>query len=258
VPSPCAECTLGCCRNYLVTVTGYDAWVIANGLHIAPEEFLVVVPQQDQNGRGFYLDRTGTTYDIALDKQKSDAEKRPCIFWLEFPGGIGRCGIYPLRPFVCQTYPAALSIDGAVVRREDVLCPDDAWRDGILQSPIWGQRVLKMLVEYNIYGLAIARWNYHVEHTPRPESISILTYYSFLMDYYSQLEPLRVETGEDEWKAMCAIWGQAALRGLGPFTMVLDELQPWSGIIEGIKTVATNLFPEDIEEAREAAAESVA
>ena len=38
--SPCADCTRACCRHYLVTVIGYDAWVIANGLTLAPEQFL--------------------------------------------------------------------------------------------------------------------------------------------------------------------------------------------------------------------------
>ena len=36
--SPCALCTRRCCHNYLVVITGYDAWVIANGLRLAPEQ----------------------------------------------------------------------------------------------------------------------------------------------------------------------------------------------------------------------------
>ena len=125
--NPCAECTRRCCHHYVVTVTGYDVWVIANGLRLAPEQFLVTVPQKP-SARTFRLDGSERMYDIALDKAKARTREKPCVFWLGLPGGGGRCGIYPYRPFVCQTYPAMLN-GGDPLRREDVLCPGTAWRE---------------------------------------------------------------------------------------------------------------------------------
>ncbi|HYP40167.1 MAG TPA: YkgJ family cysteine cluster protein [Chloroflexia bacterium] len=259
MPSPCADCTRGCCRHYTVTVSGYDAWVIAKNLHMAPEQFLVTVPQHTPNARGFFLDKTGTTYDIALDKTHGDAEA-PCVFWLELPGGIGRCGIYSLRPMVCQTYPAFLTGD-VVGRRDDVLCADDAWRDGILQKPVWRERLYKMQVDFEIYGLAIARWNYHVLHTPHPEHISVLGFYTYLMNYYARIEPVRAQMSESEWQAMCERWGAACMRGTSPLVAHVDDLEPWSDVITAIYNITMDFFPSDLtpdpEEATEPAPEAV-
>ena len=143
--SPCATCTRQCCHHYTVTVTGYDAWVIARGLGMAPEQFLVIVEQREPNERGFLLDQSGSSFDIALDKAPATQPEKPCLFWFGLPSGVGRCGIYALRPYVCQTYPAFL-VKGAVTRREDVLCPTPAWRDGVLQEPRWRDRLLEMQV----------------------------------------------------------------------------------------------------------------
>jgi len=249
--SPCTNCTLGCCRKYLVTVTGYDVWVIANGLNLAPEQFIVTVPQKAPNGRGFLLDpSSSTTYNIALDKQQAKDEGRgcddePCVFWIELDGGIGRCGIYPLRPYVCQTYPGTFVDSTQVVRREDVLCPDDAWRDGVLQRPIWRERVLRMFVEYEIYGLAVSRWNYHVQHTLHPDRIDPLGYYAFLFSYYGKLEPLRASVTPAEWVAMCEQWCECLRHGVSPIEQGNERMRSWAGLISAVCAAASRFFPED-------------
>ena len=243
--SPCATCTRGCCQQYLVTVTGYDAWVIANGMHLAFEQFLVAVPQKEPGARGFYLDRSGRTFDIALDKQMTESDDKPCVFWLALPGGIGRCGIYQLRPFVCQTYPAYLP-GGEVRRRGDVLCPEDAWRDGVLDRPFWRERLLRMQVEFDIYNLVVSRWNYHVEHTTHPERLSVQGYFTYLMNYYARLEPLRATLTGDEWKAMCAVWGICYTRGVSPLVVWVDEMTPWAHVVEGVREVAHAIFTDEL------------
>lgn len=244
--SPCANCTLGCCRMYRVTVTGYDAWVIASGLNMAPEQFLVSVPQGAPNGYGFLLDGSGSKYEIALDKQRVESEAAPCVFWLELPGGIGRCGIYSLRPFVCQTYPAYFPA-GNVVRREDVLCPDDAWRDGVLARPLWRDRLLRMQVEFDIYGLAVARWNYHVQHTAQHTPVSVLSYYTYLMNYYTRLDLIRNAVGAGEWKAMSEVWGLLCAKGASPLIEDLEQIEPWAQVVEAVRAVAHTMFADDTE-----------
>ena len=188
--SPCATCTKRCCHHYVVTVSGYDAWVIAQGMHLAREQFLVAVPQKTPNRRGFLLDRSDRTYDIALDKAPAAGAEQPCVFWVGLPSGVGRYGIYGLRPFVCQTYPAWM-VEGAVERREDVLCAPDAWRDGTSSARSGANVCSKMHVEFDIYELAVARWNYHVLHTAHPAHISVPAYFTYLMNYYARVAPVR-------------------------------------------------------------------
>jgi len=227
-----------------VTVTGYDAWIISTGLGLALEQFLVTVPQREANGRGFLLSRTGQTYDIALDKAHARTKEQPCVFWLGLPNGGGRCGIYALRPQVCQTYPAYLA-DSGVERREDVLCPTRAWRDGILAQPVWRQRLLRMQVEYDIYGLAVQRWNYHVLYTPNPAQISVLAYYTYLLHFYGRLESVRAGTSATELDALYERWGACGFAGRSPLVDACAELDRWSAIIKAILAVADGFFPSD-------------
>jgi len=205
MPNPCATCVLGCCHRHTVNVSGYDVWVLAVGLELAPEQFLHAVPLSMPAKHGFLLDRSGTSYQIALQKRASDIEHKPCIFLLELPDHTGRCGVYALRPFVCQIYPAYLR-NGIVGRRDDVVCPDDAWRDGALAQPIWYERLTHHFVEEDIYRLAVARWNYHVLHASQLEAITPSEYYAYLIEFYALLEPVRAQLSAATWQAMCCRW----------------------------------------------------
>lgn len=244
--SPCADCTLGCCRDYLVTITGYDMWTIARGLNMAPEQFVVVVQQKEPSERGFLLDRSGQTYEIALDKRPAETEYKPCVFFLEMPSGVGRCGIYAMRPYVCQTYPTFLQGNGEVERRGDVLCPEDAWREGILKRPVWRERLLRMHIEFQIYALAVARWNYHVLYTPKPELFSFLGYLTFLMSFYGRLEPVRESIAGGEWLEMCERWCECMLQSGSPLEADLPEMVQWSSVTNEIRDVANSFFPDDL------------
>jgi Fe-S-cluster containining protein len=243
--SPCALCTRRCCHNYLVVITGYDAWVIANGLRLAPEQFLIAVPQHDPSPRGFRLGPDAQTFDIALDKAPARTKKKPCVFWVGMPSGVGRCGIYPYRPHVCQTYPATIQ-GGVAVRREDVLCADDAWRDGRLQAPIWRERLVRMQIEYDIYALAVARWNERVARASRPEQLSVLTYFTYLMHFYARLEPVRAAAGDERWQALCERWAACLARGEHPLTADAAALAPWSFIIDDIRADGDTFLAEHI------------
>lgn len=249
--NPCAECTRRCCHHYVVTVTGYDVWVIANGLRLAPEQFLVTVPQKP-SARTFRLDGSERMYDIALDKAKARTREKPCVFWLGLPGGGGRCGIYPFRPFVCQTYPAMLN-GGDPARREDVLCPAEAWRDGSLQMPAWRERLYRMQVEFDIYGLVVARWNYHVTHAARPDRLTPLAYYTYLMNFYARLAPLRARMTQGDGAALTTHWAASALAGVSPLVQAVPDLAAWDPLFEGIRAIAERFFPDDRREETPAA-----
>jgi len=238
--SPCAACTRGCCRKYLVTVSGYDAWLIATSLRLAPEQFLVAVRKDEPDGRGFLLDRSGVTYDIALDKARARSEDKPCVFWIGLPGGRGRCGIYPIRPQVCQTYPAILRL-GRAERREDVLCPRPAWRDGVLEQPAWARRLHSMHVEYDIYRLVAARWNHHVMHTATPDLVSLSGYYAYVLQFYDRLAPVRAGVAPEEWAHLCEWWAGHLVRGTSPLVDDVPDPGRWAGVFHAIVECAAQL-----------------
>lgn len=81
------------------------------------------------------------------------------MFWMPLGEGLGRCGIYSVRPQVCRTYPATL-IDGEAVRRTDVLCPTGSWGpDGTLWGEQWRQRAERQYAELEIDALVNQQWN---------------------------------------------------------------------------------------------------
>jgi Fe-S-cluster containining protein len=241
VTSPCAACTHRCCHNHLVTVSGYDAWLIASNLRLAPEQFLVAVPQESPEGGGFLVDRSGQTYDIALDKARARTREKPCVFWIGLPGGIGRCGVYPFRPQVCQTYPAVLH-EGRAERREDVMCPRPAWRDGTLRQPLWRRRLLAMHVEHDIYSLVAARWNDHVMRSASTDGVSLTGYYGYVLGFYERFETLRARLASEEWPALCERWAGHLARAESPLVDEVADLREWEWLLTGVAETATGLL----------------
>jgi Fe-S-cluster containining protein len=240
MPSPCATCNRGCCQRYTVGVSGYDVQVIAQGLDLAPDQFLQAVAEPGTCG--FRLARDGPAYQLALAKRPTGAEHAPCIFLIELPDGSGRCGIYPLRPLICQSYPA-YTRQGHVGRRDDVLCPDQAWRDGALDHPAWYERLAQYAAEFDIYELAVTRWNYHVQHGPPAPARDLQAYLSYLAQLYVQLEPVRAQVSD--WPTLCAAWDACLDRGGRPLRADCPELRPWQEVIDVIRaTVGASLQTE--------------
>src|SRR5215213_7675193 len=241
--NPCASCTLGCCHRYDVNISGYDAWVIANGLQLPPEQFLSVIVEPTRTESSILLDRSGISHQLVLAKRPTLQENQPCVFLIELPNGSGRCGIYNLRPQICRTYPAYLR-SGVVGRRGDVLCPDDAWRDGILDDPIWYEQLISQFVESDIYELVLARWNFYVLQTPQPEAISLAGFYSYLLEFYARLEPLRMHLPAAEWAAMCRAWDACIDGGVSPLLTERAEMQPWQATLDAIRAVGNSFFQD--------------
>lgn len=185
--SPCARCTQGCCRDYLVTVTGLDAYRITRGLGLAPHQFTVAIPIRRPEIEGFRLGAGGTRYQLALDKQRQPDSRGWCVFWLPLGSASGRCGIYGHRPQVCRTYPATL-VDGEVARREDVLCPAGSWGPGsTLMSEQWRRRAERQYAELEIDALVNRRWN-DCELPPAPLTDCLDLYLTWLLEIYEGLE----------------------------------------------------------------------
>jgi Fe-S-cluster containining protein len=242
--NPCATCSTRCCHRYVVPVSGYDVYRIATGLHLAPEQFLVTVPQPEPTPYSFRLSGSTDTYELALDKSPSRAENKPCVFWLPVGGGAGRCGIHPYRPYACQVYPATLE-DAGMVRREDVICPAQAWRDDTFEAPIWRRQYLRMQSESDIYQLTVARWNHHFEHGPQQEALGLPTYLAYLMGLYEQLRPILFSLSEGEWDQLSEGWNAAIGEGESPMLGdVPPQLERWSDFFWAIYNTAAAAFDD--------------
>jgi Fe-S-cluster containining protein len=185
--SPCSRCSEGCCKEYLVTVTGLDVYRMTRGLGLAPSQFAVAVPVQAAGAEGFRLDAGEDRFRLALDKQRDPARAGWCVFWMSFGTTSGRCGIYSHRPQVCRTYPATL-VDGEVARRDDVLCPAGSWGPGsALVSDEWRRLTERQYAELEIDVLVNRRWNSC--DLPSPPAIDALdAYLTWLLEVYERLD----------------------------------------------------------------------
>jgi Fe-S-cluster containining protein len=227
VGSACAICDGSCCYEYTVTVTGYDVWCLAQGVRMPPHEFLTLVAARDDNPFGFRLAFGGQRLDIALDKVPSEngsdepEEKAPCVFLVQLPGGVGRCGVHAHRPQVCQTYPAYLDDD--VVRiRDDVMCPTGAWKLVHMHIDRWRDAMQDFVVHRDIYAAVVRAWNARVEDAgPEHQGFSALEYFDFLIGIYREIAADSGDFAGGDWRVAMASWStlrQSAGDPLDPAT----------------------------------------
>jgi Fe-S-cluster containining protein len=213
--NPCAGCQQGCCSNYTVIVTGYDAWLIATRLRLAMEQFLIFFPSTKNTPSDFILERSGARFNIALAGLKDEAYERHCVFWLNLPDGYNRCGIYPIRPIVCQVYPAFIG-DGIVHLRNDVLCPPRAWNLTSMALPVWRENLWRFQVEHDIYNYVVESWRQYVETAAPDEGFPINVYYSYLIAVYGRLEQVRQAMSAEAAKSILHWWNESAERHINP------------------------------------------
>jgi Fe-S-cluster containining protein len=218
---PCAACRKACCANYTVSINGCDAWIIAKGLHLPLESFLVYFPVNEDCDRGFLLEPAGTRYEIALDKVGHYQKGNPCVFWVDMANGGGRCGIYPYRPMVCQTYPAYHD-RGTVVLRNDVLCPEGAWNLAGMDLPVYRQRLYRFRMEQDVYACVVSRWNDAVDRAGR--TFTIREYYAALMNIYESINRWTEKVPAATFDDLCRKWG--ALPAASPNPLVADIAVP--------------------------------
>ena len=241
--SPCSSCTRRCCSEYTVSVTGYDAWLLATVLHLPLDSFLVSIPGEAGNPRGFTLEPGGARYEIALDKVGEYRKGDPCVFWIDLANGRGRCGIYSVRPLVCQTYPAYLD-DDCVALREDVLCPPGAWQLAGLDLARLRGRLARLRMEQDVYAYVVDGWNRALER--RGESRSLAEYYAYLIDFYAALDELHQSLDPAGFEGVVAAWNgrtvgaaNPLMANLGPPSADLDAL------LEGITRTVDALAGAD-------------
>ncbi len=244
--NPCATCVNQCCHEYVVPLSGFDVYRIATGLHMAPEQFVVAVRQAEETHFSFQLaGMPDDHFELALDKAgERNSDDRPCVFWLPVGSASGRCGIYPYRPFACQVYPATLE-GGRMVRREDVICPADAWRDDTFEAPVWRRQYLHMECEADVYRLAVVRWNHHLEQSPAAaDGLGLPTYLAYLMALYERVRPL-LALPRAEWDALAPVWAEYLAAGESPLLGdVPPQLMRWNDFFWSIYHTASAAFDD--------------
>lgn len=129
----CDGCHGGCCRHYILVVTAFDIIRIADALGLREVDICSFIPIKEQDhSQGVILKENSKQFPFSLlTLKKIDSEvikgSTRCLFLVEgrrkqplnghetndHPGQnyFGKCGIYPLRPLMCQTYPYAMAND---------------------------------------------------------------------------------------------------------------------------------------------------
>jgi len=248
---PCGTCAR-CCKSYVVTVCGYDVWLICTQLRFSPEQFLVVFPPAEPGLDSFLLESGGPPLGLMLDKQGPLKAKQPCIFLMHFGGGVERCGIYAQRPVVCQAYPMTL-LHGDVQQRDNVLCPPDAWPAAAVRRPAWRAALQRQRMHFDIYRQAVMRWNARVIAAPGRQ-FSVAEYFSYLLNVYDRLARLDGEMDEDELLRVRDGWGLLRRTGASGESRPADGSPrqvrvpagefPWVDYLLRVKAMVDGFFPE--------------
>jgi Fe-S-cluster containining protein len=192
LPSPCDGCDARCCRSYTVHVTGADAYRIACGMGLEMVQFLGYVPEVERTDAGFLLEAGGPTFSLMLETARSDETRKPCLFLRVNPAtGVGRCGIYPLRPGACRRFPAIRLDDGGVGARDDVVCPDGAWVGHPMDRLSWRVALAREERDKELYAVVVAEWNARVEAERGRPARTVEQYLDHLSDAYGWITRMR-------------------------------------------------------------------
>ena len=133
--SICSICHGGCCRRYMIDLTGYDIFNILKTLDLDLQYFIQAVPVQEKdfdylNSQSalfkFTDDNCKQYYRFCLRQEKSIffENTAKCMFLQEWTGKhlavnegeevFSRCGIYGCRPLTCAIFPARLDKSGLI------------------------------------------------------------------------------------------------------------------------------------------------
>lgn len=243
--NPCATCG-ACCRSYIVPVCGQDVWRISQRQRLAPEHFLIPVPQPKPRSDGFRLEPGGWTYALMLDKQGRLKVDQSCVFLVHLVGGHDRCGIYEHRPVVCQAYPMVQAPRGVSIRDEP-LCPPDSWPDDELTKRPWRRVVMRVTMQFDLYAEVVARWNARVDAARSDRIFALDEYLSYLMNLYDRVAELDSKVGEQTLTRVELTWGYVP--DLARSSITLDDL-PWPTYFDHFRDIVDGFYPDIPVEAR--------
>jgi len=213
--NPCLNCPGYCCSENLINICGYDAWVIVRDLNIHPTDFIGLAELDEKSPYNFIMDNSGNYYCMVLNMKELSDSSRRCIFALDLPNGVVRCGIYSLRPIACRAYPMILA-DEEVVVKPWAFCDKEAWDIDKLDKSYWQGELGHNAMEFSIYGYIVAVWNNTIRKSPEWERLDFSVFFDFLFHIYLRLESERAKVPSEAWPEIWKQWRRATAQKSNP------------------------------------------
>jgi Fe-S-cluster containining protein len=213
--NPCLNCPAYCCSENLINICGYDARVIARDLNIHPADFIGLAELHGKSPYNFILDNSGNAYYLVLNMRELADGSRRCIFALDLPNGVVRCGIYSLRPIACRAYPLILT-DEEVVVKPWAFFNKEAWDIDQLDKSYWREELGRNDMEFSIYGYIVAVWNNTIRKRTESERLDFSVFFDFLFNIYRRLESERAEIPAEAWPEIWTQWRQITAQKSNP------------------------------------------
>lgn len=217
--NPCLNCPAYCCSKNLINICGYDAWVIVRDLNIHPSDFIGLAELNEKSPYNFIVDNSGNTYYMVLNMKELADGRRRCIFALDLPNGVVRCGIYSLRPIACRAYPLIFADDEDIVVKPWAFCDKEAWDTDQLDKSYWGGELGRNDMEFSIYGYIVAVWNNTIRKRPELEKLDFSVFFDFLFHIYRRLESERVKVASEAWPEIWKQWRQITAQKSNPLLL---------------------------------------
>lgn len=126
----CSSCHAGCCRNYTISLSGYDILNIAKTLDVQPSSFVDVIAVEEGADIEYKSKHTALfrfsdmdghyIFGMKMVESALAPQTAKCQFLLEWnldnenptmEGIIARCGIYSCRPQLCAAFPTKFGVD---------------------------------------------------------------------------------------------------------------------------------------------------
>lgn len=199
--SQCATCHAGCCRSYVVPLTGADILQVMSARKLSFWDFVCRWPDPEGTialkyaPHFFFRDDPQTPYVISLIQDYSTLfpETTKCKFLVEgaptaeAPLGISHCGIYGERPSACRVFPTKFDAAGELAILCDVpaagkggshpvyrLCPQQ-WQPQDLDQIAQVQSLVIAKYEMNFFFKLARAWNARLgEWTSFPDFLQLV------------------------------------------------------------------------------------
>lgn len=150
----CEECSASCCRRFVKFVTIHDVARITSILKIEPLQFVDLKTAEIESEYPIVM-LHNKPHLLALDSKMA---KNDCIFLMEI-GSIKKCGIHPIRPKLCQTYPYTFDEDGLTLGlTNNLVCPRQHWPEGE-EKEKYLKALRELRSEKEEYALIVEEWN---------------------------------------------------------------------------------------------------